>query len=248
MQQGAPLRSTRLALVYIACLALISSAMAGGLAVQPVRLFMDPGRTTESIQLRNESGKPLPLQIRAFEWRQDEQGRDRYQPTSELIVFPRMMTLEPDEQRIVRIGVRGMAPEGEHTYRIYLEELPEPESAPVEGLKTLLRIGVPVFRRPASIDVAGEVTGLHLDDCLVGFNVANRGNAHFMMQRIIVTAFDRVGRELTTAELPGWYLLARKERSFSHELPAEFCGETRRLKVQVISDHASFEEVADVPF
>jgi fimbrial chaperone protein len=242
------LRSTSLSLACITWIAALSIASAGGLAVQPVRVFMDPGRTTESIQIRNESGMPLSLQLRAFEWRQDELGNDLYQPTDEIIFFPRMTSLKPGEQRIVRIGVRGMAPEGEHTYRLYLEELPDPTSAPVEGLRTLLRIGVPIFRRPSSLTFEGEVTGLGMRDCHVEFDVANRGNAHLMLQQVTLSAFDRGGRELMTVELPGWYLLARNRRPFTHQLAADVCGEVRRLKVQVLSDQASLEEVADVPF
>jgi fimbrial chaperone protein len=222
--------------------------MAGGLAVQPVRVFMDAGRTTESIQVRNEGDHPLPLQLRAYEWRQDDEGKDQYQPTEELIFFPRIMTLEPGAQRIVRIGVRGMAPEGEHCYRLYLEELPEPSTMPATGLRTLLRIGVPVFRRPASLEFAGEVAGLSLEDCRVSFKVVNQGNAHLMLQGVSLSAFDHAGRPLLSIDLKGWYVLAQRGTPFSHLLPEDVCAETRQLKVQVVSDQTSFEAVADVPF
>jgi fimbrial chaperone protein len=231
-----------------ACLFDILPAQAGGLAIQPVRVFLDPGRTTQSIQVRNESDVALPLQLRAYEWSQDEQGRDAYRPTTELIFFPRMLTLAPGEQRIVRIGVRGMAPEGEHTYRLYLEELPEPATAPLEGLRTVLRVGVPVFRRPSSLAFAGEVIGLDLRDCRVSFRVANRGNAHLMLQAVSVSAFDRRGRQLADAGLKGWYVLAGRERPFTHTLPEDVCRNTRRLRVNAVSDQASFEGVADAPF
>jgi fimbrial chaperone protein len=230
-------------------LLLASTALqAGGLAVQPVRVFLDPGRATQSIQVRNESEAALPLQLRAYRWTQDAQGRDGYEPTDGLIFFPRMMTLAPGEQRLVRIGVRGMAPEGEHTYRLYLEELPDPERAPAGGLRTVLRIGVPVFRRPSSLEFSGEVTGLRLEGCGVSFRVANRGNAHLMLQSVSLSAFDRSGALLTAADLKGWYVLAGGERPFTHALHEEMCRKVRRLRVDVVSDQASFEGVADVPF
>ncbi len=235
--------------LFLATMLLASShPRAGGLAVQPVRVFLDPGRTTQSIEVRNESGAALPLQLRAYRWTQDAHGRDSYEPTEELIFFPRMMTLAPGEQRLVRIGVRGMAPEGEHTYRLYLEELPDPATATAEGLRTVLRIGVPVFRRPASLEFSGEVAGLRLDGCDVSFRVVNRGNAHLMLQKVSLAAFDRSGAPLTTADLRGWYVLAGNERPFAHAFSEEACRKVRRLRVDVVSDQASFEGVADVPF
>jgi fimbrial chaperone protein len=212
-----------------------------------VRVFLDPGRTTQSIELRNESGAPLPLQLRAYRWTQDTRGRDLYEPTEELIFFPRMMTLAPGEQRLVRIGVRGMAPEGEHTYRLYLEELPDPATVPAEGLRTVLRIGVPVFRRPSSLEFSGDVNGLGLEGCSVSFKVSNHGNTHLMLRQVALTAFDRSGAPLTAVDLKGWYVLAGNDRPFSHALPEELCRKVRRLRVDVVSDQASFEGVADVP-
>jgi hypothetical protein len=119
---------------------------------------------------------------------------------------------------------------------------------PATGLRTLLRIGVPVFRRPASLEFAGEVTGLSLEGCRASFRVVNQGNAHLMLQGVTLSAFDHAGRPLMSADLKGWYLLAQRGMPFSHLLPDDVCAETRQLKAQVVSDQTSFEDVADVPF
>ncbi len=60
-----------------------------------------------------------------------EPGRGRldlYEATDELVFFPKLLVLKPDESRMVRVGIEGIPPEKEKAYRIYLEELPDPES------------------------------------------------------------------------------------------------------------------------
>jgi len=225
----------------------VQPALAGGFSVQPLRIFLNPGKSTEVIQVRNDGDAPLSLQLRAYSWSQDEKGRDLYEPTDELIFFPKIMTLAEGEKRLVRVGVRGMPPEGEHPYRIYLEELPDPSATPTSGLRTLLRVGVPVFRAPADTEHTGEVIDLELAQCRARFRVANRGNAHLMLKKVAVRAIGPQGNELDTGELKGWYVLAGNERPYTYMLPDEICGETQRLEVQIESDHGSFKGVADAP-
>jgi P pilus assembly chaperone PapD len=105
-------------------------SVAAGFSINPLRVYLDPGHTTESIQVRSDQEDPLTMQLRAYVWRQDDQGQDLYEPTDELIFFPKLLTFEPGQTRMIRVGVRGAPPEGEHSYRIYFEELPGAEEVP----------------------------------------------------------------------------------------------------------------------
>jgi fimbrial chaperone protein len=202
---------------------------------------------TESITIRNGENAVLSMQLRAYGWSQDEQGRDVYEPTDELIFFPKLLTLAPGEKRMVRVGVRGAPPEGELGYRIYLEELPETKSASPGGLRTLLRVGLPVFRQPAKVEQVGEVADLELERCQARFRVANRGNAHLRLNKVGIEAFGPNGQRLATGEMKGWYVLAGNERPYTYEFPDEVCEETRRLEVRVEAEHGSFEGAMDGP-
>jgi fimbrial chaperone protein len=228
-------------------LACTAPSLAAGFSVNPLRIYLHAGHMTETIQVRNDEESALSLQLRAYAWSQDERGKDLYDATDELIFFPKLLTLEPGEQRMVRVGVRGLPPEGEQGYRIYLEELPDATPVPSGRLRTLLRVGVPVFRQPSQLEHVGEVVNVELDGCEASFSFANRGNAHLMLKSVAVRALDAAGDELDSGELRGWYVLAGRERPYRYAIPEEACAATSRLEVHVESDQGSFVGVVDDP-
>jgi fimbrial chaperone protein len=222
-------------------------ARAAGFSVNPLRIYLHAGHMTETIHVRNDEEKALSLQLRAYSWSQDEDGRDHYDATDELIFFPKLLTLEPGETRMVRVGVRGTPPEGEQGYRIYLEELPDATPVPTGRLRTLLRVGVPIFRQPQQLEHVGEVVDVELDGCEARFSFANRGNAHLMLKSVSVRALGESGDEVASGELRGWYVLAGRERPYSYAIPAEACAATSRFEVHIESDQGSFVGVMDDP-
>jgi P pilus assembly chaperone PapD len=114
-------------------------------------------------------------------------------------------------------------------------------------LRTLLRVGLPVFRQPAELEHSGEVIELELEQCRARFRVANRGNAHLRLNKVGIEAFGPNDQRLASGEMKGWYVLAGHERPYIYELPDEVCEETRRVEVRVESDHGSFEGATDGP-
>lgn len=220
-------------------------ALAAGFSINPLRVYLDAGHTTESIQIHNDHEKVLTMQLRAYAWSQNEEGLDLYEPTDELIFFPKLLTLDPDQTRIVRVGLLGPPAEGEKGYRIYLEELPGTEAVPKGRLRTLLRVGVPVFRRPLQQEQAGEIVGVELSECRVRFRFANRGNTHIRLKKVELRALSGAGNEVASSEMKSWYVLAGRERPYEYTLPDDVCAETQGLEVKVESEQGSFVGVLD---
>ncbi|MBI5599153.1 MAG: molecular chaperone, partial [Deltaproteobacteria bacterium] len=149
--------------LFIACLSVLFILSPGksdsaNFTVSPIRLFFD-GQKTNAIQVTNNSDEKLSLELSVYAWAEDEDAKDVFSPTQDIIFFPRMLTLSKGEERLVRVGLRAASGDKEKTYRIYFEEMPGP--SPQEGatVRTLMRAGVPIFVAPRKAGAAGAIEG-----------------------------------------------------------------------------------------
>src|SRR3972149_10232388 len=101
-------------------------AFSGEFRVTPIRLDFDRGTKSGVVTIVNEGGDKLNVQMKAFEWTQNADGKDQYSETNDIIFFPRIMTLEKGEEKILRAGIKIPATTKEKTYRLFIEEIPEP--------------------------------------------------------------------------------------------------------------------------
>ena len=102
-----------------------SIVCSGEFRVTPIRLDFDRGTKTGVVTIVNEGGEKLNAQMRAFEWSQTADGKDEYTETNDIIFFPRMMSLEKNEEKILRAGIKMPATTKEKTYRLFIEETSE---------------------------------------------------------------------------------------------------------------------------
>jgi P pilus assembly chaperone PapD len=72
--------------------------------IKPVRLELSKETPLEKLVIKNVSDKEFPLQVRVYEWNQNEKGEDVYTETDDIIVFPKIMTIKCDEERYIRVG------------------------------------------------------------------------------------------------------------------------------------------------
>ena len=195
-----------------------SVACAGLLGLAPVRVFLDEETRTGVVELSNPSDSPISVQIDPVRWTQTADGDDRYEPTTEILAFPPIVTIPPRETQIVRIGrMAEPAMDLEKTYRVYFTELPQQSSAddPTVSLKMRLRIGVPVFEAPlqpvrpelriVSADYIGDELKVRLQ---------NSGNTHIRLSDLSTPELMDVDRNL-----PAKYILPGASREFTIPAP-----------------------------
>ena len=217
-------------------LAAAFSAHAGNFGVSPIRVELDRATKSALVTVNNDDTKALAFQVRALEWSQEPNGADRYTETSDLVYFPQQFKVAPNENRVVRVGYKVPATQSEKTYRLFIEELADPQrDASTTGIAVTLRFGVPIFLRPAAANVAGELD-LAIKGGVAQVLVKNTGNAHFRLASVNLTALGAGGETLHQQSVDGWYVLTGVQRPYALKLPVDVCARSRSIRVEATAE------------
>lgn len=217
-----------------------SAAAAAEFSVAPIRVDLPSGARSAAVSVSNDDPQPLRMQLRLVEWAQDGDGKDVYSDSDDLVYYPRLMTVQPGEKRLVRIGVKAPAGAGERSYRLYLDELPAAGEPATSGLQFTIRFALPVFVAPAKANPRGAIDSIALHDGRLKIALSNPGNQTFRVTTVGVrgTGF--------AAQAAGWYLLPGAARVYSFDIPPEVCRGLSRVGVTVTADRLSLEGGLDV--
>ena len=161
-------------------------------------------------RLKNVSGLRTGLQLSVYQWKQDENGNDIYSPTDNVIVFPRIFTIDNGKSKTIRAGLRVPPCDLEKTYRIYLEELPLSQPATGTSLQVLMRLGVPVYVPAISPVYKARIEGPQVSNGKLSFTLRNTGNTHLLMKTCNFSGQSSTGQELFKRELGSRCVLTGK--------------------------------------
>lgn len=210
---------------------------ASAFKVTPVRVtFSGPSSTL--LTLKNESDQPLRFQISSFVWSQDPKGAMQLTPTEEIVFFPALLSLNPGEERKVRVAATVAAKDVEKTYRIFFEELPpleKPESSGAQ-VRILTKMGIPIFVSPEKANAEPAIDSVKLEKGTLAFDVQNSGNTHFALEGVKLQGLGSNGEALFDRQLDGWYVLAGSPRSYSVEIPAAACSKLKKIVIEAQTD------------
>jgi len=223
-----------------------SYSFAGEWKVTPIRIELDKNAKSGVVTIVNEGTEKLNVQMKAFEWTQDAEGKDVYTETEDIIFFPKIMTIEKQEERILRAGIKIPAVAKEKTYRLFVEEIPEPRKSEGINVAIAIRFGVPIFVKPIKAEAKGEIQKVELTKGVVSATVKNTGNVHFMINSLSVRGKNDKGEEIFVKDINGWYLLSDASRIYSAEVPQEICKDVSTIDVQVVTDKLNLNGKADV--
>jgi fimbrial chaperone protein len=223
-------------------------ARAADFTVNPIQIFLAGQTQSAILTIHNTSTEPLRFQLNAFGWAQDAAGQMQLTPTTEIIFFPRLLTLAPNEQRIVRVGTSIAPGPVERTFRIFVEELPPSaqQAAPAGQVRVLARMGIPIFVEAragrAELRLGPPVT----QPGRVVFELRNVGTKHTIPQEIRVRGQGAAGEAVWQRELDGWYILAGERRVYEVPMEREECARTRTIAVEVKASEQTLAERLDV--
>jgi len=176
-------RLARRLLGGVLLLTAVESAIAGSIAVNPIRVNLSASQTTSALVVRNNGAEPSVVQMQIVSWSQ-QGGKDVHEPSRDLLATPPIFTVPAGGSQTVRIGLRqrsNVTTEG--SYRLILQEVPPPPKPEFRGLQVALRLSVPVFIAPAvapTTSVGWQANVTSTPDAPAGLTIvaANTGNAH----------------------------------------------------------------------
>lgn len=173
-------------------IAFISNDMAHAISLQvaPHRFVfrLDQSNAQEAV-VTNISDRPVKFKIYA-EMAQN-QAQDQYLGDW-VIIFPRLVSLNPGDQKVIRFSTRPPKniKDGEYRAYLYFEELYEKSDEPVESenlvvdFQLLTKIGVNIYGQYGSIRHNGELKGVVTkcveNELVIQGNFENQGNAHLL--------------------------------------------------------------------
>jgi fimbrial chaperone protein len=196
---------------------LIQVATAASLDVSPIRVKFAAGQRSHVVTVRNTGDADISVQADPVEWSQDSDGIDVYTPAGTLLVVPRIFTIAPGDEQIVRLGrVSAESGDLEGSHRVFFTELaPSRGAGEAPGLSMRLRLGIPVFVAPASepeprLDLVSteQIPGG------VAVVLSNQGNVHIQVLDISGHMVGPDQPEAVSARVTA-YLLPGTKREFA---------------------------------
>ncbi len=215
-------------------------------SVNPIKVYFNSSNKTSVLKVKNNSDEKVTLNLAAKEWSHDHEGNNIYNPTKDLIFFPKILTINKDEEKIIRIGTKLPPGSLEKTYRIFLQEVATPGQQDTTSVRMLMRVGVPVFISPLSTVSEGSIEKIEINKENLGVTVKNEGTTHFLMRSIKAKGSDEFGKEVFNTEKGGWYLHAGNSKNVSMKIPVESCFKTKNLQVTVDTDKLSMDKNIEI--
>jgi fimbrial chaperone protein len=236
---------TRSNILLTAALALLGSSTvwAGSYTIQPTRIELSPRRPSISVQITNVAEEATTIQAHLVAWTAN--GAEELQINSDaLILNPPIFTLAPHKTQFMRIGLRKQQfSAAEVTYRLILEELPPPPNPEFSGVRTLLRLSVPIFIAPPGLQPQTTWTALRHEGKIT-LRAVNLGKAHVQVRNISLRSAE--GAEATHNQSFSTYLLPTGWKEWTFEegqlsraeqliIDAQTDGKSIREKIQIQS-------------
>ena len=145
-------RLVRRAIYACACAAAVVClpGQAATLQISPVNVEFAAKQNAIGLTLSNPGETPVYGQVRIYAWTQ-ENGDDKLTPTDAIAASPPILRIDAGSSQIIRlVRVANAPPAAEQSYRLLVDELPEPGQPAQSGISIRMRYSIPVFVVPAT--------------------------------------------------------------------------------------------------
>lgn len=213
-------------------------ALAGSFHVSPVRIDLAAARPTAVLRVTNSDAQPVTVQAGVSAWSYAGE-QDVFGETDDILLNPPIFTIAPGATQFVRIGLRLRAPPAsEASYRLFLEELPSPSMPDGTGVRTLLRISLPVFVAPAGSKAARIQWRIaRAGPAEVLLSATNSGLVHVQLQSI---SLRPPGGDAIESKNLAAYLLPGQTREW--RIPGAALATAAQVELSARSDAGSLSE------
>lgn len=220
---------------------------AGGFQVYPIRVFLNASESSTLMTVRNDGSERLRLQVSVMAWDQNKQGEMILNPTEDIIFYPTLLTINPGDQRNLRVGTHTKEVSKEKSYRIFVEELPPNEKLQSSGVRFLTKVSIPIFLQPRKVETKGTIDQLTMRKGELSFDIKNDGNVHIQPREIRIKGTSPDGGVQLDRKIPGWYVLSGGHREYRIDVQKNECLKIKDLKVEFEVNEKPVNESYSVP-
>jgi fimbrial chaperone protein len=213
-------------------------AVASSFIASPITFNLSPNKPMSILRLTNNGESDLRLQVHAVKW-----GTDGYNETQvdtdDIILNPPVFMLKPGQQQFMRFGLRSVVPTAkEQSYRLIVDEIPDETSVGKSvGIRTALRISIPVFIDPVQKDARVTWHLIRKENRYV-LVCDNSGNTHLKINGFIVS--DDKGVPVVRNSDPAYIMPEQRK-----EWPLATNGTLGRITLRVITPVGQSDDVID---
>lgn len=226
--------------LYVTAAALPS--WCGTFTVNPVRIQVSASRPNAILQVVNREDDPVTLQAHIVSWSFDGQ-KDVYVDNDEVMLNPPIAVVAGHRAQAIRMGLRKLNDSSqERSYRLILEEVPPPPKPGFVGVRTILKISIPIFVAPKT-NVAPRLNwqAVKISDTQVKLIATNQGSAHIQIKSMDVSGAQSVQPYMKSAPT---YILPNQQRQWVID-DERARGETR-MKVTGVTDAGALHETIEI--
>jgi fimbrial chaperone protein len=132
-------------LTALAAAIIAPAAHAADIRAAPTTLELAPGARTATLTVINEESRARKVQIRVMRWTQVD-GQEVLAPTQDVVASPPFANLQAGQKYLVRVvRVTKAPPQGEESYRVLIDEVPDPNDVKPGAVNLILRQSIPAF-------------------------------------------------------------------------------------------------------
>jgi len=225
-------------MLLLACIYPMPEASASSFIASPITFELTASKPMSILRLTNNGDTDLRLQVHAVKWSTDGHIETQVK-TDEVILNPPIFTVKPGQQQFLRFGLRTVTQwEAEQSYRLIVDEIPTETSAGGElGLRTVLRVSIPVFINPVQKNVRVTWHLIHRGQHYV-LVADNSGNTHIKINGFVIA--DDKGTPIVTDDDPA-YVLPKQRK----EWPLLNSGRLSRITLKILTPVGQSDEVLD---
>jgi fimbrial chaperone protein len=174
--------------------------------VKPLRIGFSKAKMNSVVQIANLDDTTLTVQASVVRWSSDGE-KSIYTPVDDILLNPPVFEIPAHSTQYMRLGMRKI--QGgivEQAYRLVLAEVPKPPEPGFMGLRTVVRISIPVFipsETPSSALISWEAKRAA---GVLKLSVVNSGTAHVQIKHLEVHGDQHqepVSESLSEYLLPG---------------------------------------------
>jgi fimbrial chaperone protein len=165
-----------------------------------------PGATA-TLKLRNDGAGPLSAQIRVYRWTQVN-GEEKLEPTDDVVASPPIANIASKTDYIVRLVRLSKQPlAAPETYRLLVDELPDPAAPKDRAVTLVLRYSIPVFFYPNDAGDAKVAWSVEQRRGKLFVAATNTGDRHVRVAALKLN--DASGKTLSFGNGLNGYVLGR---------------------------------------